>query len=375
MFDYERYDHTYCRITKDDEEASSMKRRFSSASFEGLSDVEFSDQHSPQISVEKDNGPPLNREPVIIVRTKKPRKTAPIIVKTMNKMNTASDVPTVNTASTTLDNSNSIICKNKITNVVAEDATMDDTSDSKPKEKTVKEEQIISVPEKTVPDSVQKVAPIIQTTKSGRTRKLTAKAQQISEESISKARKSSKIKSNASKESERKKSRGRPKKNGGNQIKATGLKIGKADTALQKQINTVGSANSTALAIDSTKQGSNEQGLSNGGAGKTISVAQTKAFENEGNNDIASTSTQPPLVKKSMQKEKKQPAKANTKASSKSSSAVKRSPKTASKSKLVVVTKPPPKRRAQLRAQEQKAAGKGATIGSGRIVQGTRRRR
>lgn len=75
MFDNERYDHTYCRLTKDGEEipTTNRKRSYSSASWD-MSDTDVDVPSIRDIVVENDGT--NKREPVIIVRTKKPRKSA-----------------------------------------------------------------------------------------------------------------------------------------------------------------------------------------------------------------------------------------------------------------------------------------------------------
>ena len=417
MFDYERYDHTYCRLSKDVEGTGNLKRRLSSASYEGMSDIDIN-EHAPstQISVERDNGVSLNREPVIIVRTKKARKTAPIIVKAMNKDGGAVLVSTVPPVKP-VNSGNSIINKKIVCPVPdkpaesVEDIGEEKTEELEENKMDETKEEMQSTSDVTVDanagevDEETVVEEPPQTTKSGRTRKLTAKAKQISEES-KKGPKSKKpgpkAKSSVgNQESKPKRSRGRPRKVDTSaettaSITAKAKPESRAETTASNTAKAKPESNTETIASVATKaqpeapssedttkgsvKTSDKNRISNGEK-PTNRAQRGRRRKATLNSNTSPKSPQPVKPAAKPGRKVASVAKTPSKPISKSSPVSKRG----RKSKLVVVTKPPPKRQAQLRAKKEKDTAKGgksgaqsipaAKIDSSNIVRGSRRRR
>lgn len=264
MFDNERYDHTYCRALKDGEEVSNRKHTISAASGEPVmlpADCELSDHHV-EVSTEKENGSSdkADREPMIIVRTKRPRKPTPITVKAFNVKLKTSDGVEISTV-VQANHANKLMPSKKIVySGAAKPSTSfgsaeketkklevkgivnqkrDDVADMSAEEEESAHESVphadteenaesddtettasavVSETDAVIPETVtselaepepeveQEEPP--QLTKSGRMRKLTAKAKQITEESRKRGKQQEKVGVNG--EPTPKKKRGRP---------------------------------------------------------------------------------------------------------------------------------------------------------------------
>lgn len=177
MLDYERYDHTYCRILKDGDEVSNRKRRISNASYDKASEPEVTLEDSVPAKSEKENGSAASREPVIIVRTKRPRKTTPVAVD---------HTPA---GSQLLDNNPVLPSAKNDHNTTSATAKADVTRPKNSKNTSAK-----SKPSKKV-DANQKDSPVtvgnnsdpVLTSFSGRRRKLTPKAKENIEAPVTKS--------------------------------------------------------------------------------------------------------------------------------------------------------------------------------------------
>lgn len=171
MFDYERYDHTYCRILKDGDEVSNRKRKISNASYDKISESDvILDQDVPPTG-EKENGSEASREPVIIVRTKRPRKTMPVAVESKSTLQSQTEEDKQNVS---LDK----------TDTVVDVGHKNDTARSKSNKsntKKVKQSKNVETTDNKSEDSEH-----ILTTQSGRRRKLTPKAKENIETPIAK---------------------------------------------------------------------------------------------------------------------------------------------------------------------------------------------
>lgn len=375
MFDYERYDHTYCRPSRDVIDGSDEgERRLSSASYEGLTDA-ILNEHLP-LPVEADNGSSQNRDPVIIVRTKKARKIhqAPIIVKAMNK-----GVGSV-LVSTVKANSNSIISKKIVCPVQkAESGNMEADfleSAEEATEETMAQNLISKTDPDTSPEPQESVPEAVQTTKSGRTRKLTAKAKQNCEDlkKTPKVKKPMKVKTNLGEEgSKPKKARGRPRKNadmnGDKPISHTQIPSQLAAELVDQKVASPSPSKGDVAVVQESNEDEEDFGP------KPVKNRPNKRSKTskDSQEPLPKTAKSPKGPDVAGQRKKPAATKKEAKIKSGSPANAKRNAKSAPKSKLVVVTKLPPKRRAQMRAQEQ--AIPAAKIDSNNIVKGNRRRR
>ncbi|KAF6021044.1 hypothetical protein EB796_020691 [Bugula neritina] len=351
MIDYERYDHTYCRVVAAPSDVITEKVNYTLPADDILIVNNYAMETT--VSTEKENGTQPAREPVILSRGKRPRKTNPIIVKAVNKDGDSLRVSTVVAPVTAVSSNSSHSIVRKAAPPANDTGICEDKTDNKNLLSTTGSSSQIKISadnngeekaELSKNDDLEEdlpQEPVVPPTKSGRMRKLTAKAKENSEWSkASKNSKAQKIKKSLEKPENAQRRRGRPPTK-----KPSAVSVSPSDNApevvtdlkeatVSHESNKAGTKNSTETVVDASKFATNQKPATGKKRGRKPKMASPQSETPA----ISVKPAKPTVGRPKLAPVVKQPA-------------VKKNKKQSSKpAKLVVVTKPPPKRRAQQEA-------------------------